>query len=114
MSSNEAMNESAAEEQQEQTADAPRARRAKSKTAKKVSKKKATTTKRAGRTSADGPRLRVRQVRSTVRRDERFRRTLIALGIRHHQAEVVVRDTPAIRGMLEQVRHLVRVRAEES
>jgi large subunit ribosomal protein L30 len=37
------------------------------------------------------------------------RRTLAALGLRHHQDVVEVSDTPAIRGMLFQVRHLVEV-----
>ena len=37
------------------------------------------------------------------------RQTLRALGLRHHQAEVVKQDSPAIRGMIRVVSHLVVV-----
>jgi len=36
-----------------------------------------------------------------------------ALGFRHHQQTVEQNDTPQIRGMLHQVRHLVRVEEGE-
>ncbi len=52
--------------------------------------------------------LRITQVRSGIGRPGLHRRTLAALGLKH-QATVVHEDNPAIRGMLEQVRHLVRV-----
>ncbi len=60
-------------------------------------------------------RLRIRQVRSGSGRPAGHRATLRALGLRHHQHEVVQMDTPAIRGMIFQVRHLVDVQpvAEE-
>jgi large subunit ribosomal protein L30 len=58
-------------------------------------------------------RLRVKQVRSDIGHGETYRRTLRALGIRHHQQEIVVGDTPGTRGMLHKVRHLVRVTREE-
>ena len=35
--------------------------------------------------------------------------TLVALGLRHHQAVVVQQDSPSLRGQLKQVRHLVKV-----
>ncbi|MGH7574477.1 MAG: 50S ribosomal protein L30 [Longimicrobiales bacterium] len=54
-------------------------------------------------------RLRVTQIRSGIGRPAKHRATLKALGIRHHQQSVVHEDTPSIRGMLFQVRHLVRV-----
>ncbi|HWO87952.1 MAG TPA: 50S ribosomal protein L30 [Gemmatimonadales bacterium] len=54
-------------------------------------------------------RLRVKQVRSGSGRPAVHRRTLQALGLRHHQDVIEVNDTPAIRGMLFQVRHLVEV-----
>ena len=53
--------------------------------------------------------LRVKQVRSGIGRAASLRRVLAALGLRHHQAEVVVKDTPSVRGMLVKVRHLVEV-----
>lgn len=58
-------------------------------------------------------RLRVKQTRSGSGHAETYRRTLRALGLRHHQHEIVVSDTPSVRGMLRKVRHLVRV-AEEA
>jgi len=37
------------------------------------------------------------------------RDTLRALGLRHHQAEVIQEDNPVIRGMIRVVSHLVEV-----
>ena len=56
--------------------------------------------------------LRIRQVRSGSGHPYRLKRTLAALGLKHHQDEVVHADHPALRGMLNQVRHLVIVTAE--
>lgn len=55
--------------------------------------------------------LEIRQVRSGIGRPARHRRTLTALGLKKHQSSVIHDDTPAIRGMINQVRHLVEVRA---
>ncbi|MEQ9569854.1 MAG: 50S ribosomal protein L30 [Longimicrobiales bacterium] len=57
--------------------------------------------------------LEIKQVRSGIGRPAKHRRTLEALGIHHHQQSVVHDDTPAIRGMLRQVVHLVSVREIE-
>lgn len=53
--------------------------------------------------------LRILQVRSGIGRPAFERRTLEALGLKHHQQTVVKKDHPALRGMLRQVRHLVEV-----
>ena len=53
--------------------------------------------------------LKITQVRSVIGRPEKHRRVIAALGLRHHQAEVVHEDTPSIRGMVHKVRHLVRM-----
>lgn len=53
--------------------------------------------------------LRVTQIRSGVGRPEVHKRTLRALGFLRHQQTIIKQDNPAIRGMLFQVRHLVRV-----
>ena len=53
--------------------------------------------------------LSVKQVRSGIGHADTYRRTLKALGLRHHQQQVVVADNPSIRGMLFKVRHLVEV-----
>ena len=57
--------------------------------------------------------LRIKQVRSGSGHPQRMRRTLEALGLKHHQDEVVHADHPALRGMLQQVRHLVEVTPEK-
>jgi large subunit ribosomal protein L30 len=54
-------------------------------------------------------RIRVRQVRSAIGHDRRQRRVLRGLGLRRHQQTVELEDTPAVRGMLAKVRHLVEV-----
>ncbi|HXI33679.1 MAG TPA: 50S ribosomal protein L30 [Gemmatimonadales bacterium] len=51
----------------------------------------------------------MRQVRSGSGHAARLKRTLAALGLKHHQAVVVHPDHPALRGMLYKVRHLVEV-----
>ena len=55
------------------------------------------------------PTLEVKQIRSTIGHPETMRRTLRALGIRHHQQTVRVANSPATQGMLYKVRHLVQV-----
>ncbi|HEY6947444.1 MAG TPA: 50S ribosomal protein L30 [Gemmatimonadales bacterium] len=51
----------------------------------------------------------MKQVRSGIGHAATMRRTLEALGLRHHQQTVRLRNTAAIRGMLYKVRHLVAV-----
>ena len=51
----------------------------------------------------------VKQVRSGIGRPQKHRRTLEALGIKRHQQTVIHNDTPAIRGMINQISHLVEV-----
>ena len=53
--------------------------------------------------------LQIKQVRSGSGKPHRTKRTLEALGLKHHQDVVVHADHPALRGMLQQVRHLVEV-----
>lgn len=54
-------------------------------------------------------RIRITQVRSAVGRQKIQQRTLDALGIKRHQQSVVHNDTPAIRGMIAKLQHLLRV-----
>lgn len=58
---------------------------------------------------AKAKKLEIKQVRSGIGRPETHRRTLRALGIKRHQQSVVQVDSPAIRGMIDQVSHLVSV-----
>jgi large subunit ribosomal protein L30 len=53
--------------------------------------------------------LLIRQVRSGCNAQKPHRETLRALGLRHHQAETIKEDHPAIRGMIRKVSHLVEV-----
>lgn len=56
-----------------------------------------------------GARLRVTLVRSPIGYDWRQKRTVRALGLRRLNQTVEHADSPAIRGMLAQVSHLVKV-----
>lgn len=53
--------------------------------------------------------LKITQIRSGIGAIEPQKRTIKALGIKKMHASVVHKDTPAIRGMLLRVKHLVRV-----
>ena len=52
--------------------------------------------------------IKITQTKSGVGAPEKHRKTLQALGLKH-QRSVVQDDNDAIRGMIFQVRHLVRV-----
>jgi large subunit ribosomal protein L30 len=57
----------------------------------------------------DAKRISVKQIRSGIGHPATMRRTLVALGLRHHQQTVVLDNTPSIQGMLFKVRHLIEV-----
>ena len=57
--------------------------------------------------------VRIEQVRSEIGHPARMRRTLQSIGLRHHQDVVTKQDSPALRGQLKQVRHLVKVTSVE-
>jgi large subunit ribosomal protein L30 len=56
--------------------------------------------------------LRITQVRSAIGRREDQKRTIRALGIRRLHQTVTQEDSPQVRGMIEKVKHLVRVEEE--
>jgi large subunit ribosomal protein L30 len=58
---------------------------------------------------AEGKKIRITQTGSPIGRTDDQRATLIGLGLnkRHRSRELV--DSPAVRGMINKVRHLVRV-----
>lgn len=58
------------------------------------------------------PRIKITQEKSGIRTLLKHRRTLQALGLRRINHSVVHEDTPQIRGMVDQVRYLVRVESE--
>ena len=51
----------------------------------------------------------VEQYRSPNRRPDIQRRTLIGLGLNKMQRRRELEDTPAVRGMIERIGHLVRI-----
>ncbi len=53
--------------------------------------------------------IRVKQVKSGIGYDRRQRATLRGLGLRRMHHVVEVEDTPAVRGMITKVTHLVVV-----
>lgn len=55
------------------------------------------------------PTVRIRQVRSPIGRPPKQRLTLRGLGLRRIRHEVERPDTPAVRGMINKVSHLVEV-----
>ena len=57
--------------------------------------------------------LKITQVRSGIGRQGIHRRTLRALGLRHHQDSVVQEDSPQVQGMIRQVGYLLEVQEVE-
>lgn len=53
--------------------------------------------------------IKIRQTGSPIRRPEDQRATLIGLGLNKIGRERVLEDTPAVRGMIRKVRHMVEV-----
>ncbi|MFP6641393.1 MAG: 50S ribosomal protein L30 [Myxococcota bacterium] len=58
---------------------------------------------------SDQKTVRVKQVKSGIGFDRKQRATLRGLGLKRMEQVVEVEDTPAIRGMINRVIHLVRV-----
>jgi large subunit ribosomal protein L30 len=69
-------------------------------------------TEPSGRPTAG--KVRIEQVRSGIGHSWRMRRTLEAIGLKHHQDVVVKQDSPSLRGQLKRVRHLVAVTPVET
>jgi large subunit ribosomal protein L30 len=53
--------------------------------------------------------IRITQVKSVIDRAERQKRTMQALGLRKMNQAVEHEDNDAIKGMIEKVKHLVKV-----
>ena len=54
--------------------------------------------------------LEITQIRSLSGRPETQRRTVRALGLTKNQTSVIQNDTPAIRGMINKIPHMLKVR----
>ena len=61
----------------------------------------------------DAGTIAVKQIRSAIGHPETMRQTLRALGLRHHQQVVTLRNTASARGMIYTLRHLVEVSPAE-
>jgi large subunit ribosomal protein L30 len=66
-------------------------------------------TKKSGTGRPAGKTITVEQVASPSRRPESQRQTLIGLGLNKLRRRRTLEDTPAVRGMIDKVQHLVRV-----
>ncbi|MCH2479790.1 MAG: 50S ribosomal protein L30 [Flavobacteriales bacterium] len=53
--------------------------------------------------------VKIKQIKSTIKRIESQKRTLIALGLRRIGMEVEHELTPSINGMIQKVKHLVSI-----
>jgi large subunit ribosomal protein L30 len=53
--------------------------------------------------------LKITQIRSTIDYTEKQRRTVRALGIKRLYQSVEHKDTPQIRGMIQRVKHLIKI-----
>ena len=53
--------------------------------------------------------IRITQIRSIIGRPQRQKRTIEALGLRRMHHTIEVEATPQITGMIEKVKHLLRI-----
>lgn len=58
--------------------------------------------------------IKIRQVRSYIGTARRYRKVLDSLGLRRIRHTVEREDTPAVRGMVAKVPHLVEIIEDES
>lgn len=57
--------------------------------------------------------IKITQVKSGIGRPDTQRRTLEGMGLRGPHKTVVLEDSPAVRGMIRKVSHLVTIEAAE-
>ena len=69
------------------------------------------TEKTKGRKNAG--KLTITQIRSGICTPKDQKATLVGLGFRRHGEKVVREDSPAVRGMIRKIRHLVLVEVEK-
>ena len=62
-------------------------------------------------TPASEKQLRIRLVRSVIGRPQKQREVVKGLGLRRINSEVVRKDCPEIRGMINKIPHLLKVEA---
>lgn len=77
--------------------------------AKKAAPKTAASKKAAPKAAKSGKTISVTQIGSPIGREASQRATLIGLGLNKRHRTSVLEDTPCVRGMINKVKHLVRV-----
>ncbi len=85
--------------------EAPKKEAPKKEAAKPVAKK---TSKKAKKIPT-GKVVKVTQTGSPIGRQDYQEKTLIGLGLNRRHRSKILQDTPAVRGMIEKVKHLVKV-----
>ena len=63
----------------------------------------------AKKPASAGKTITVEQIGSPIRREAKQRQTLIGLKLNKLHRTSTLEDTPSVRGMIEKVKHLVRV-----
>lgn len=81
------------------------------KAAPKAASKAPAAPKKAAAPAKSGKKLKVTQIGSPIGRIDAQKATLIGLGLNKRHRSKVLEDTPAVRGMIERVKHLVVVEA---
>ena len=55
------------------------------------------------------PKIKIRQLKSPIGRNNKQRETLISLGLNKINRERTLESNPAIQGMIDKVKHLIKV-----
>ena len=55
------------------------------------------------------PKIKIKQLKSPIGRNNKQRKTLISLGLNKINRERTVESNPAIQGMIDKVKHLIKV-----
>lgn len=96
----------------ETAAKAPAAKKAAAPATKKAAAPKAAAKAPAAKKAPSGKTITVTQIGSPIGRQDYQRATLIGLGLNKLHRTKTLEDTPAVRGMITKVHHLVRVEEE--
>ena len=60
------------------------------------------------------PKIKVKQIRSPIGRKSIQKKILISLGLNKINRERILEDTPSIKGMINKVKHLVKVESKDT
>ena len=54
--------------------------------------------------------IEIKQIKSSIGYNVKTKNTLVALGIKKMHSKIMKEDSPAIRGMIDKVKHLIEVK----